>query len=142
MGALARGTLVLNPELVRAGVLQPATVERVAAREAERLEQRERAYRTGRRPPEVAGRGAILVDDGLATGSSMLAAIQALREQGAGPVTVGIPVAPASSCLAVARDADEIVCVSTPRPFVAVGQWYSDFSEVDDEQVRRLLCGG
>lgn len=141
MGALARGTLVLNPELLHSGMLNPATVQRVAARESACLGERESAYRAGTEPVAIDGRGAIIVDDGLATGSSMLAAIQALRDQGAGPVTVGVPVAPASGAAAIARQADEVVCVSTPQPFVAVGQWYADFSEVDDDEVRRLLAG-
>jgi putative phosphoribosyl transferase len=139
MGALARGTLVLNPEVVRAGLVDEGAFERVAEREAARLEEREAAYRAGRRPIDLSGRSAIVVDDGIATGSSMLAAIQAVREQGAGPVTVGVPVAPQRTCDAIARDADEVVCVLMPRPFVAVGRWYDDFSEVSDDEVRRLL---
>ena len=139
MGALARGTLVLNPEVVRAGVVSDAVLEQVTAREAARLAEREATYRAGRDPIDVAGRGAIVIDDGVATGSSMLAAIHALREQGAGPITAAVPVAPATTCRAIARDADEVVCVHTPRPFLAVGRWYADFSEVDDDEVRRLL---
>src|SRR5690348_9998692 len=109
MGALARGTLVLNPDVVRAGVVSDEQLERVAAREASRLAAREAAYRAGREPVEIAGRGVIVVDDGLATGSSMLAAINALREQGAAPITAAVPVAPATTCRAIARDADELV---------------------------------
>jgi predicted phosphoribosyltransferase len=139
MGAIARGALVLNPEVVGTGLVDAATLERVAEREAAELVAREQAYRAGRRPVEVAGRRAIVVDDGLATGASMLAAIQALREQGAGPITAGVPVAPPSTCRLVERDADEVVCVSRPRPFGAVGRWYEDFAEVGDAEVERLL---
>jgi predicted phosphoribosyltransferase len=139
MGALARGSFVLNPEVVRAGLVDPAALERVAEREAATLAQREAAYRAGRHPVALDRRPAIVVDDGLATGSSMLAAIAAVRDQGASVVTAAVPVAPVEACRAISRAADELVCVLAPHPFGAVGRWYVDFSEVSDDEVCGLL---
>lgn len=140
MGALASGgALVLNEDVLRAGGVDEATLERVVARESQELERRERLYRGDRPPLELRGRAAILVDDGLATGSSMRAAIHALRERRAGPVTAAVPVAPNETCEALAPEVEEMVCARTPRPFLSVGTWYEDFSQTTDEEVRELL---
>jgi predicted phosphoribosyltransferase len=141
MGAIATGGVrVLSQDLLRQLGIGPAAVEEVAAREQRELERREAAYRGSRPPPEVAGRTAILVDDGLATGSTMRAAAEALRRLGPARIVVGVPVAAPETCRELARLVDDVVCAVTPRPFYAVGQWYQDFSETSDEEVRSLLA--
>lgn len=140
MGAIASGgARVLNDEVVRSLEVPEETIASVAAEEQRELERRERLYRDGGGPSPVAGKTAILIDDGLATGASMRAAALALREQGAGEVIVAVPVAPPETCAAFEREVDRTVCVHTPERFHAVGAWYEDFSEVSDEQVRELL---
>jgi predicted phosphoribosyltransferase len=140
MGAIASGGVrVLNERLVRAYGISDAAVERIAEAERQELERRERAYREGRPQPEVSGKVAILVDDGLATGSTMRAAVAAVRRLGPGRVVVAVPTAPSSTCEELAREADEVVCVSTPPRFRAVGLSYREFPQVSDEQVRDLL---
>lgn len=140
MGAIASGgARVLNEELVAMLGLTEAELGPVAARERAELERRERAYRGERPPPQVAGRIVILVDDGLATGSSVRAAVAALRGLGPERIVVAVPTAPAETCRELAALVDELVVLQTPQPFYAVGVWYSDFSEVSDEDVRRLL---
>jgi putative phosphoribosyl transferase len=141
MGAIASGgARALNEELLRSAPLPPEVIEEVAAREEVELRRRELLYRGERPPLDPAGRTLILVDDGVATGSSMRAAVAALRTLGAEQIVVAVPVAPPQTCEILAREADEVVCLRTPRPFYAVGLWYSDFSEVTDEQVRDLLA--
>jgi len=141
MGAVASGgTRVLNEELVTSLALSPALIEEVAARELLVLEARERAYRGDRPPVDVEGRVVVLVDDGLATGASMRAAVAALRARGPASITVAVPVAPEETCAALSRVADELIVVATPYPFVAVGLWYVDFSEVSDQEVGELLA--
>ena len=108
-------------------------------RESRELERRAAAYRGERPPPDVAGRTVILVDDGLATGSTMRAAVEALKQQGAGRIVVAVPVAARQTCEELARHVDEIVCARTPEPFYAVGLWYDDFSQTGDDEVRQLL---
>ena len=140
MGAIASGGVrVLNETVVRAAAIAPEEIERVAAEELVELERRERAYRGARPAPAVRGRTAILVDDGLATGSTMRAAVGALRRAGARSVVVAVPVAPPQACAALEPLVDELVCVRTPEPFGAVGAWYEDFSQVEDDEVRALL---
>jgi len=139
MGAIAGSTRVLNEEVMRAGGVDEETLERVTARETAELERQEHAYRAGREPIQLDGRRAILVDDGLATGSTMLAAVRALRAEGASAVTAAVPVAPPPPCRSLAREADELVCLRTPSVFFSVGGWYEDFGETSDGQVRRLL---
>jgi putative phosphoribosyl transferase len=140
MGAIASGgARVLNDEVVRLLEVPEETIASVAAEEQRELERRERLYRDGGGPSPVADKTAILIDDGLATGASMRAAALALREQGAGEVIVAVPVAPPETCEAFEREVDRTVCIHTPERFHAVGAWYEDFSEVDDEQVRELL---
>jgi predicted phosphoribosyltransferase len=140
MGAIASaGVQVLNREVVDALGIPEDRIAAVAAREARELERRERAYRGEAGPADVAGATAVLVDDGLATGSTMRAAVAALREQGAARVVVAVPVAPPAVCQSLAVEVDQIVCLRTPEPFLAVGRWYRDFSEVLDHEVRELL---
>jgi len=142
MGALASGgVLVLNRDVVDGLGIPEEVIQEVAAREARELERRERAYRGERPPQEVAGRTVILVDDGLATGSTMRAAVAALRRRGPKRLVVAVPVAAASTCEALAGEVDEIVCGQTPEPFRAVGLWYQDFSQTTDEEVHAELGG-
>jgi predicted phosphoribosyltransferase len=143
MGAIASGgVVVLNDEVVRGLGVQPEVIERVAEREAAELRRREQTYRDDRPPPDVAGKVAILVDDGLATGSSMRAAVTALRQLGPAAIVVAVPAAPAPTCQELAGEVDEVVCAATPTPFFAVGQAYWDFSQTTDEEVTRLLRTG
>jgi predicted phosphoribosyltransferase len=140
MGAIASGgARVLNREVLVAGRLTPEDVERVATRELERLERQEKIYRGSRPPRQVAGTTVILVDDGLATGATMRAAIQALRSGGVARIVVAVPVAPRQTCDALDNEVHEVVCPCRPDPFTAVGLWYRDFSPVTDEEVRQLL---
>jgi putative phosphoribosyl transferase len=140
MGAIASGGVrVHNQEVVRRLRLADADLERVVEAEERELARRERSYREGRPPPALAGRVAILVDDGLATGSTMRAAVAAARRLGPARVVVAVPTAPASTCERLRSEADEVVCVSTPRPFRAVGYSYRAFPQTSDEEVRELL---
>lgn len=143
MGAVASGGIrVLNEEAVRTLRLSIATVDRVAAKELAELNRRERAYRGERPEPVVEGRTIILVDDGLATGTSMRAAVSALKVRRPTRIVVAVPVAAADTCAALARDVDEVVCAVTPEPFRAVGLWYENFDQTTDEQVHALLDKG
>jgi putative phosphoribosyl transferase len=140
LGAIASGNArVLNQELVRSLEIPDAMIASVVDREQHELERRERLYRDGGGPMPVAGKKAILVDDGLATGASMRAAVLALREQNVGEVVVAVPVAPPETCAALEPEVDRIVCAHTPDLFYAVGAWYEDFSQVTDEEVRELV---
>jgi putative phosphoribosyl transferase len=141
MGAIASGgVLVLNQEVVRTLGIPAAAIDAVAAREQLELERREREYRGDRPPPDVRGRTVIVVDDGLATGSTMRAAVRALRQIGPAHLVVAVPVAAPSVCDEFSAEVDEIVCAATPEPFHAVGLWYQDFSQTTDEEVRDLLA--
>jgi len=140
MGAIASGGVrVLNGEVVQTLLIPPDAIDRVAAGELNEVRRREREYRGSRPPAEVRGKVVILVDDGLATGSTMRAAAAALRAQGPAKIVVAVPVAAAETCDAFRAEVDEIVCVRTPEPFHAVGLWYEDFSQTSDEEVRDLL---
>jgi predicted phosphoribosyltransferase len=140
MGALASGGLVvLNDEVVQGLRIPPDIIAMVTKTAAEELHRRERAYRDDRPTPSVRGRTVILVDDGLATGSSMRAAIAALRQAGPERIVVAVPVAAESTCDELRDEVDDVVCVHTPDPFHAVGLWYEDFSQTSDEEVRSLL---
>src|SRR5437879_5325909 len=114
-------------------------IEAVTARETTELEGREQIYREGRPSPELRDRVVILVDDGLATGATMRAAVKALRQRGAAKIVVAVPVGPPDTCREIEQEADETVCLSTPPFFQAVGQYYEDFSQTSDEDVRELL---
>jgi putative phosphoribosyl transferase len=140
LGALASGGYrFVNEEVVTLYGVAPEAVEEVAEREQIELLREEREYRDGRPFPDLNGKTAILVDDGLATGASMRAAVKALRGANVAQVVVAVPVAAPDTCDAVAEAADDTVCSITPEPFFAVGLWYEDFEQVSDEEVRRLL---
>jgi putative phosphoribosyl transferase len=140
MGAIASGGVrVLNDSIIRDLNIPESTIDRVAAREEEELRRRERAYRGDKPAPEIAGRTVILVDDGLATGSTMKAAIAALRQRGPQAIVVAVPLAPIDTCEALRRRADEVICPSTPEPFYSVGLWYEDFEQTTDEEVTDLI---
>lgn len=139
MGAIASGGVrVLNEEVVRMLGIPPDVVDEAARREAQELERRDREYRDGRPPPEVHGRVCILVDDGLATGSTMRAAVAALQGQSPERIVVAVPVAPPDVAREF-RQFAEVVCLETPDPFFAVGAWYKDFTQTTDEDIRELL---
>jgi predicted phosphoribosyltransferase len=142
MGAIAEGgTTVLNDDLIDSLGTSVEMVERVRARELQELERRQRLYRGVRPRPDVHDRTVILVDDGLATGASMEAAVGALRAMGPARVVVAVPVGARESCARMAALADEVICAQMPERFAAVGQWYADFSETSDEEVSALLSG-
>lgn len=141
MGAIATGGVrILDWQLVQMYGVPADAIERVTMAEQRELERRERLYRDGRPAPDVKGHTVILIDDGLATGSTMRAAVEALREEGARNIVVAVPVAPPDTCEAMREEVDEIVCAVTPEPFRAVGIWYADFSETSDDEVRELLA--
>jgi predicted phosphoribosyltransferase len=140
MGAIASGgTRVMNDEIVELLHIPSRIVELVATMEGREVDGRERLYRDGRPPIEVRNRTVLLVDDGLATGATMRAGLRAVRRQGASRVVVAVPVASRDATDDLLESADEVVCIATPEPFVAVGLWYEDFSPVSDESVRALL---
>jgi putative phosphoribosyl transferase len=140
MGAIATGGLrVLNEDVVRALGLERPEIERAVARETVELERRERAYRRDRAPLPLSGNTVIVVDDGIATGSSMEVAVKALRAHGAASVVVAVPTGPRASCERMRSVADDVVCLDTPAGFFAVGQWYDDFRQTSDPEVIALL---
>ena len=140
MGAIASGGVrVLDPNVMQLADVDDAAVQRITAIEQRELERRERQYRGERPFPDVRGKVVILVDDGLATGSTMRAAVAALRLEGPSRVVVAVPVAAPDVCDAFQAVADEIVCTATPVPFHAVGLWYEDFTQTTDDEVRDLL---
>jgi putative phosphoribosyl transferase len=141
MGAIASGGVrVLNEDVVSELNIPPHWIDIVAARELEELRRREAAYRDGRLAPDVRGKTVILVDDGLATGASMRAAVAALRKLGPAKIVVAVPVGASQTCDEFRDVADEVVCAETPDPFYAVGSWYADFDQTTDEEVRDLLA--
>src|SRR3954463_14802975 len=141
MGAIATGGVrVLNEDVVENLRLTDEEIESVAVEESRELERRERAYRDDRPAPDVNGKTVILVDDGLATGSTMRAAAAALRQQKPARIVVAVPVSATETCNEYRMGVDQIVCAITPEPFHAVGQWYEDFSQTTDEEVRDLLA--
>lgn len=140
MGAIASGGVVLlNEDVVRSAGVTDAELRQVLENEQRELERREQRYRGDRPTPDVAGKIVILVDDGLATGSTMLAAVAALREERPAGIVVAVPVASPDICETIRRAADQVVCSETPEPFYAVGLWYEDFSQTSDEEVHDLL---
>src|SRR5438552_12002260 len=140
-GAIASGGVrVLNEEVMRAIPYADEAIEAVTVRETAELERREQIYRQGRPPPELRDRVVILVDDGLATGATMRAAVKALRQRGAAKIVVAVPVGPPDTCREFEDEADEVICASAPEFFQAVGQYYEDFSQTSDEEVRELLA--
>jgi len=140
MGAVATGGVrVLNNETVRALHIPEYLIDKVTEQEQQELVRREHIYRGGRPAPDVRGRTVILVDDGLATGSTMLAAIKALQQQQPARIVVAVPTAAAETCEELRAEVDDVICAITPQPFRAVGLWYEDFSQTTDEEVRNLL---
>jgi putative phosphoribosyl transferase len=140
MGAIASGGIrVVNRTVVDALGITMADIQQAALQQQAELDRRERAYRDGRPMLDARGQIAILIDDGLATGSSMRVAIMALRKREPQRIVVGVPVAAPSVCEELEFQADEVVCAVTPEPFFAVGQWYRDFPQTSDEEVRDLL---
>jgi predicted phosphoribosyltransferase len=140
MGAIAPGGVrVLNEDIVNYLKIPAQVVDAVATREQRELERRERAYRDDRPPPDVKDHIVILIDDGLATGSTMRAATESLRLQTPQRIVVAVPVSSQETCDEFRSEVDEIVCGVTPRPFRGVGMWYKDFSQTTDDEVRDLL---
>jgi putative phosphoribosyl transferase len=140
MGAVAAGGVrVRNDDVLRRAGVPAAVLEEVTRRELDAVESRERIYRGDRPPPAFAGRDVVLVDDGLATGATMRAAVAAVRSQGPSRIVVAVPVAPAETVAAFEQDGIEVACVHAPGDFVAVGSWYRDFGQVSDEEVIRLI---
>ncbi|HEY8198001.1 MAG TPA: phosphoribosyltransferase [Gemmatimonadales bacterium] len=140
MGALATGGVrVLNDQVVNALGIPHSVIDAVVKSETDELTRQEQLYRGNHPPPKVRGKTVILVDDGLATGSTMLAAVRALREQGPARIVVAVPVASPDTCELLKAYVDEVVCAATPAPFYAVGFWYQDFEQTTDEEVRELL---
>lgn len=139
-GAVATGgQRVINRKVVESEQISDAEIEEVTRKEQRELERRERAYRGNRPPPQLEDRTVILVDDGLATGATMLAAVLALREYEPAKIVVAVPTASRDTCELFQDHVDEIICASTPEPFYAVGLWYRDFSQTTDDEVRNLL---
>jgi predicted phosphoribosyltransferase len=141
MGAVASGGIsVLDEDFVATNRIPAQALADVVLRERAELARRERAYRDSRPPVAITGQVVIVVDDGLATGSTMHAAVLALRRQGPARIVVAVPVGSRQACSMLAGVADHVICALTPEPFSAVGLWYTDFSETSDEEVRRLLA--
>jgi predicted phosphoribosyltransferase len=140
MGAIASGgALSINHDVVSALSISKRELNDVAEAEAAEVKWRERLYREGRPPPELHGKTVLVVDDGLATGSTMFAAILALRELGPARIVVAVPVAPSLTSQEMEAQADEVVCLATPEPFFSVGQFYENFDQTTNDEVRSLL---
>lgn len=140
MGAIASGGIqVLNDDALRAHPIDRASFEAVVAREAQELSRREKAYRGNRPPPQLKGQVVILIDDGLATGSSMMAAIQAVRMQAPERIVVAVPVAPRETVEDLSMQVDEVICPLIPEWIMSIGYWYLDFSQTSDEEVIDLM---
>jgi predicted phosphoribosyltransferase len=140
MGAIASGGVrVLNQDVLQALGISRGVVDLVAEREQRELQRREREYRDGRAPVDIRDRTVILVDDGLATGSSMRVAAIALKQKGPAEIIAAVPVGAPETCAQFESEVDKVVCAAAPEPFRAVGEWYRDFSQTSDEEVRDLL---
>lgn len=143
LGAIASGGVrLLNEDLIRMLGLTSGQLDAIAAKEQQELESRERAYRGERPPPRLQGRRIILVDDGVATGATMRAAIAAVHRQAPTEVVVAIPLAPPDTLIRLREEADRVLCLHAPEPFYSIGQWYDQFEQLTDEEVRRLLVRG
>ncbi|WP_031292661.1 phosphoribosyltransferase [Leptolyngbya sp. Heron Island J] len=141
MGAIASGGVrVLNYDVISWLAIADKALEHIADRELRELQRRDRAYRGDRPQPEVCDRTIILVDDGLATGATMRAAIAVLQKQQPKELVVAVPVAPLAGCKTLETEVDKVVCLSNPEPFYAIGLWYKNFAQTTDEQVRNLLA--
>ncbi|MDT8452571.1 MAG: phosphoribosyltransferase [Gammaproteobacteria bacterium] len=140
MGAIASGGIrVLNDDIIASLDISGDEIDQIATGEQKELERRELAYRGDHPRPEIEGRVVVLVDDGIATGATMRAAIAALRKQHPASIVVAVPVAPAETIEILRNEADEVVCLANPAPFIAIGKWYEDFSQVSDAEVKKLL---
>jgi putative phosphoribosyl transferase len=140
IGAIASGGIrVVDQAVLSTYGVDPGTLDRITAREQQELERREKLYRDDRPPPAIRDRVVILADDGLATGSTMRAAIAALRVEEPREIVVAAPVGAAETCASMAALADSVVCLATPDPFTAVGLWYQNFDQTDDAEVHELL---
>jgi putative phosphoribosyl transferase len=140
MGAIASGNVrVMNDEVVRRSGVSDEEIDRVAKKEQEALEKRESIYRGARPEIDLEGKTVILVDDGLATGATMRAAVRALKEHQPGKIVVAVPTAPPDTCQAFQSEVDEVICLETPRPFFGVGGSYKNFSQTTNEEVREYL---
>jgi len=141
MGAIASGRVrLLNEDVVRRLRIPAEVIDEVTAREWDELRRRERTYHDERPAPDVRDRTVILVDDGLATGSTMRSAVAAIRRQGPRRIVVAVPIAAPSTCEEFRSEVDDVICARTPEPFYAVGLWYEDFSQTSDDEVRALLA--
>jgi len=141
-GAVARRdppVRVLDTNLIRECELRPEVIDQIAAREQREIDRRSRLYRGTRALIDISGREVIVVDDGLATGSTMLAVVRALRQQNARRIVIAVPVGPRDTCDTLRREADDVVCLSSPEPFQSVGTWYEDFTQITDHEVRHAL---
>jgi putative phosphoribosyl transferase len=139
LGAVAPGVRVLDERLVRELGVTPDYLDREIAAQEDEIARRQEVFRRGRPPADVAGRTVIVVDDGIATGGTAVAACRWARAQGAGRVVLAVPVAPRQATSTLEEEVDELVVLATPDPFYAVGQWYRDFEQVGDEEVARVL---
>lgn len=140
MDAIATGGVrVLNHDVVWQAHVSPATIDAMAVHEQRELERRETAYREGCPPLELRGHSVILIDDGLATGTTMHAAVEALRRMNLERIVIAVPVASPDTCASFEPLVDQIICAARPEPFYAVGAWYDDFSQTTDDEVRDLL---
>jgi putative phosphoribosyl transferase len=139
LGAIAPGVRVLDERMLRALGVTREYLDREVAEQEEEIRRRAEAYRGGRPPTEIRGRVAVVVDDGVATGGTAAAALRWARSQGAAPVVLAVPVAPREAVRRLAGECDEVVCLDTPEPFMAVGQWYLSFPQTSDDQVISLL---
>ncbi len=139
LGAVAPGVRVLDERMVGALRVSPEYIEREIALEEEEIRRRADTYRAGRSPVNLGGKVAVIVDDGVATGGTATAAVRWARAQGAARVILAVPVAPAEAIANLAKEADEVICLATPEPFYAVGQWYVSFPQTSDDEVIRLL---
>ncbi|HYE74919.1 MAG TPA: phosphoribosyltransferase [Blastocatellia bacterium] len=141
MGAIASGGVrVRNEDVIRYMQIPDKVIDEAAAREQQELERRERAYRNGRAAPEIRHRTVILIDDGLATGSTMRAAALALKQQQPAQIIIAVPVAAEATCDEFRNEVDQVICAMTPEPFYAVGLWYRNFTQTTDDEVRDLLA--
>jgi putative phosphoribosyl transferase len=139
MGAIGEGVRVLNPDVLRSVHADEATIAAVERHERAELAARAERFRSGRPRVDITGRTVVIVDDGIATGSTVRAALAVARAQGATRVVLAVPVAPRRTCLELASEADDVVCLEQPEPFVAVGQFYRDFSQTSDAEVIACL---
>jgi putative phosphoribosyl transferase len=140
MGAIAMGGIVVfNQDVIKSGKIAPATIELVSEREKQELERRDRLYRGNRAQLDLNGRIVILVDDGIATGSTLKAAIAIVKKQNPQKIIVAVPVAPPAICRELEAEVDELICLATPESFNSISLWYDDFTQTTDEEVRSLL---